>query len=353
MRRVMLLLQDVCNIFLVLMHNSPDRFCKTDEDHHDRRDRDRDRDRGGRGSGRRDYRDKRANDDRRSGYGNIPTEPRAERAKAASNANAPASSSGGPPPSVPASNSSTPGPGAGSTTSTPAMTEEDLAALRSRYLGVDKKKRKIRKMNDRKFVFDWDEQEDTFSADPSANIGVQRQGAQVMFGRGHIAGMDDGAGGRTGNKSDAQLADAMERRKAAKHGYDDRHWTDKPLDEMKERDWRIFREDFSIAARGLPICLSFLPLSPTDRNIGGNIPHPLRSWGESAIPKQILAVIDQIGYKEPSPIQRQAIPIGLQNRDIIGIAETGTPLIFACKGTGCRLWSSQVPEKLRPLLSPC
>ena len=32
----------------------------------------------------------------------------------------------------------------------------------------------------------------------------------------------------------------------------------------------------------------------------------------------------QIGYTEPSPIQRQAIPIGLQNRDIIGVAETGS-----------------------------
>lgn len=68
---------------------------------------------------------------------------------------------------------------------------------------------------------------------------------------------------------------------------------------------------------------------PTDPRIGGNIPHPLRSWGESAIPKQILTVIDQIGYKEPSPIQRQAIPIGLQNRDIIGIAETGV-IPFLC-----------------------
>jgi ATP-dependent RNA helicase DDX23/PRP28 len=268
------------------------------DDHHDR-DRNRDRDRG-RGTGRRDHRDRRMNDDRRSGYNNVPTEPRAERAKASANSATPTA---GGPQSVSASNSSTPGP---ESSFTPAMTDEDLAALRSRYLGVDKKKRKIRKMNDRKFVFDWDEQEDTGSADPSANIGVHRQGAQVMFGRGHIAGMDDGGGSRPGAKSDAQLADAMERRKAAKHGYDDRHWTEKALDEMKERDWRIFREDFSIAARG------------------GNIPHPLRSWGESTIPKQVLAVIDQIGYKEPSPIQRQAIPIGLQNRDIIGIAETGS-----------------------------
>ena len=75
---------------------------------------------------------------------------------------------------------------------------------------------------------------------------------------------------------------------------------------MKERDWRIFREDFGISARG------------------GNIPKPLRSWRESNIPASILSTIEEVGYKEPSPIQRQAIPIGLQNRDLIGIAETGS-----------------------------
>jgi ATP-dependent RNA helicase DDX23/PRP28 len=39
---------------------------------------------------------------------------------------------------------------------------------------------------------------------------------------------------------------------------------------------------------------------------------------------QILEVIDEIGYKEPTAIQRQAIPIGMQNRDLIGVAETGS-----------------------------
>lgn len=61
---------------------------------------------------------------------------------------------------------------------------------------------------------------------------------------------------------------------------------------------------------------------------GGHIPLPLRSWTESNIPPQILEVIEEIGYKEPSPIQRQAIPIGLMNRDQIGIAETGTSLFL-------------------------
>ena len=141
----------------------------------------------------------------------------------------------------------------------PPMTDNDLSAIRSRYLGVDKKKRKIRKINDRKFVFDWDEQDDTYSAEAPAAVGSNRQGAQINFGRGHIAGMDDGGGlilGR-GRPVDGgmQVADALERRKAQKTGLDERHWTEKSLEEMKERDWRIFREDFSIAARGMYLAL--------------------------------------------------------------------------------------------------
>ena len=53
------------------------------------------------------------------------------------------------------------------------------------------------------------------------------------------------------------------------------------------------------------------------------MPHPLRSWSEAELPPDILKVIEDVGYLEPTPIQRAAIPIGLQNRDVIGIAETG------------------------------
>jgi ATP-dependent RNA helicase DDX23/PRP28 len=30
-----------------------------------------------------------------------------------------------------------------------------------------------------------------------------------------------------------------------------RHWSEKPLEEMTQRDWRIFREDFNIVAKGV------------------------------------------------------------------------------------------------------
>ncbi|KAJ3139703.1 mRNA splicing protein prp28 [Physocladia obscura] len=75
---------------------------------------------------------------------------------------------------------------------------------------------------------------------------------------------------------------------------------------MKERDWRIFKEDFNISTKG------------------GGVPNPIRSWDESSLSKRLLEVIAEVGYTQPTPIQRQAVPIGLINRDIIGVAETGS-----------------------------
>jgi ATP-dependent RNA helicase DDX23/PRP28 len=239
-------------------------FHCTDQDRY--ADRDRDRDRRGDRHGRRDRDGPRGKDRApRGGFENVPTAPRAERQKAAGSTvpssgditmASPTAPSMPPPPPPSASNASLPDSSNIADGYVLSMTDNDLTAIRSRYLGVDKKRRKPRKMNDKKFVFDWDAQDDTLVEDSPTAMGSNRQGAQVMYGRGKLAGMDDGAGaGPTRKGSTApQLADARERRNAAKAGYDDRHWTEKPLDEMKERDWRIFREDFSISARGMIEC---------------------------------------------------------------------------------------------------
>ncbi|XP_034097327.1 probable ATP-dependent RNA helicase DDX23 [Drosophila albomicans] len=196
--------------------------------------------------------------------------------------------------------------------------EKELEAIRERYLGIVKKKRRVRRLNDRKFVFDWDAGEDT-SIDYN-NLYKERHHVQ-FFGRGNVAGIDIKEQKRTQSKFYGDLLEKRRteaekeqekvrlkkmKRKEDKQKWDDRHWSEKDNDEMTERDWRIFREDYNITIKG------------------GKIPNPIRSWNESGFPAEIIDIIDTVGYKEPTPIQRQAIPIGLQNRDIIGVAETGS-----------------------------
>lgn len=61
--------------------------------------------------------------------------------------------------------------------------------------------------------------------------------------------------------------------------WDDRHWSEKELDQMQDRDWRIFREDFNISTKG------------------GRIQNPLRNWKEAPLSKEILDIIDTLGYE--------------------------------------------------------
>ncbi|XP_019878147.2 probable ATP-dependent RNA helicase DDX23 [Aethina tumida] len=196
--------------------------------------------------------------------------------------------------------------------------EKETDAIKERYLGLIKKKRRVRRLNDRKFVFDWDAGEDT-SLDYNP---LYKEKHQVQFfGRGNLAGIDIKAQKRDQSKfygellekrrTDAEKAQEKVRlkkvrRKEEKQLWDDRHWSEKDVPEMTERDWRIFREDYNITIKG------------------GKIPNPIRSWKESGIQKELLEIVEKVGYKEPTPIQRQAIPIGMQNRDIIGVAETGS-----------------------------
>ena len=48
------------------------------------------------------------------------------------------------------------------------------------------------------------------------------------------------------------------------------------------------------------------------------------SFAYLGLSDELLKAIDELGYKEPTPIQRKAIPAVLQGRDVIGIAQTGT-----------------------------
>ena len=59
-------------------------------------------------------------------------------------------------------------------------------------------------------------------------------------------------------------------------------------------------------------------------------PEP-RGPGTGAMSFQELGIIDalceactSLGYKAPTPIQREAIPVALQGKDVIGLAETGS-----------------------------
>lgn len=48
------------------------------------------------------------------------------------------------------------------------------------------------------------------------------------------------------------------------------------------------------------------------------------SFHEFPLPSKLLENLDAMGYKTPTPIQAQAIPIALEGRDILGSAQTGT-----------------------------
>ncbi|KAF2263603.1 pre-mRNA-splicing ATP-dependent RNA helicase PRP28 [Lojkania enalia] len=201
----------------------------------------------------------------------------------------------------------------------------EAALIRQRYMGAEQNqstfsaKKKRRRTTEKKFNFEWNEEEDT-SQDFNP-IYAQRVEAN-FYGRGRLGGYTDDvteAGARKFIKAleerdpetGRQRAEAileMERRRKEEGGRSqlDKHWSEKKLENMRERDWRIFKEDYNIQTKG------------------GSIPNPMRNWEESGLPDKLLRIIDQVGYVEPSPVQRAAIPIALQHRDLIGVAVTGS-----------------------------
>lgn len=208
---------------------------------------------------------------------------------------------------------------------------EDTEAhlIRQRYMGAEinqstfSAKKKRRRTTEKKFNFEWNNEEDT---SPDYNPIYAQRAEASFFGRGQLGGFakevdrEDGINLGTkriietiierdpesGRRRAEQIMELERQRNKAPHAQLDKHWSEKRLEHMRERDWRIFKEDFDIATKG------------------GSIPNPMRNWPESGLPDNILRIVEQVGYTEPSPIQRASIPIALQSRDLIGVAQTGS-----------------------------
>jgi ATP-dependent RNA helicase DDX23/PRP28 len=88
----------------------------------------------------------------------------------------------------------------------------------------------------------------------------------------------------------------------------EKHWKEKKREEMTQRDWRIFREDHRISYK----------------NAGKDAPMPFRNWEEFMLPKKLADAVRDLNYTQPSPIQMASAPFGFRQRDVIGLAETGS-----------------------------
>lgn len=258
--------------------------------------------------------------------------------------------------------------------------EKELEIIKQQYLGLNKKKKKMQKPSEKFrniFNFEWDQSEDTSRNDTNP-LYQNRLEPQLLFGRGYIAGIDvreqrkknnfydklvqnrinfsvkkgrmednslrkdlnHGGGTKAGSNTENEASShvgmsdlantpnpiehltnannqSLSRSKTGEFIYEpkvnniivdvhNKHWSEKKREEMTDRDWRIFREDNEIYIKG------------------GIVPAPIRRWEESNLSSDLLKAIKKAKYEKPTPIQMQAIPIALEMRDLIGIAETGS-----------------------------
>lgn len=153
-----------------------------------------------------------------------------------------------------------------------------------------------RKRN-RCFKFEWDATEDTTNKnDYIYSASMNKNNA--------VVGAAQGGGQET--RRQRQLALEEQRLKKNREQWEEKGWWEKPLEKMTARDWRILKDDFEISTQGV------------------EIPNPLRSWKESNIPRPLLDTVAKLRYKDPTNIQRAAIPLAMAGRDVLGIAETGS-----------------------------
>lgn len=77
-------------------------------------------------------------------------------------------------------------------------------------------------------------------------------------------------------------------------------------------------------ARKMPIFnpSRFINTTPTEQTV--EVYTPQHGFGDFGLEKQIVHTLSELGLVTPSPIQDQIIPLILEDRDVVGLAETGT-----------------------------
>ena len=121
--------------------------------------------------------------------------------------------------------------------------------MKDSYLRKAKEQKRVRTGDKFRQVFreDWDAKEDT-SVDINP-LYRNRKDASLMFGRGHLGGVETE---NSFGKLDTVTRNFMQQKT----------FLNKSVEDMTERDWRIFREDNEIIVKG------------------GHCPNPIRSWKE-------------------------------------------------------------------------
>lgn len=193
------------------------------------------------------------------------------------------------------------------------------ASIRERYMGPEQAQstfsaqKKRKRTTDKKFNFEWNADDDTSLRDDSiqstpaqslVRLGGYAHDWEAVEKRARLIENLDPVNGKA--RAREYIEQARRGKEAASRTAIDKHWSEKRLDQMRERDWRIFKEDYNISTKG------------------GAIPNPMRFWSESGLPSDILKIVADVGYTDPSAVQRAAIPIALQSRDLVGVAVTGS-----------------------------
>lgn len=68
-------------------------------------------------------------------------------------------------------------------------------------------------------------------------------------------------------------------------------------------------------------------VNPTDiatENVISDLYDTSTSFKEMGVCEELCEILDKLGYKHPSKIQKETLPYALQGRDLIGLAETGS-----------------------------